>query len=69
MVSDIYSLKRNWENYIRFLEKLYPEAAISSDYYFEVSFSNKNRNELRTLAESNFNRYFTEDPNSNYNGT
>ena len=30
---------------------------------------NKNRNELRTLTQNNFNRYFTQDPNSNYNGT
>jgi len=71
MVSDIRSLKRNWENYIRFLEKLYPEADISFDYYFHEPFSNKkkNRNKLRTLTELNFNTYFEEEPNSNYNGT
>jgi hypothetical protein len=46
MVSDIYSLKQNWENYIRFLEKLYPKAAISSDYYFEKPDSNKKKIEM-----------------------
>ena len=68
-ISEVYLLKQNWENYIKFLKKLYPEAHISFDYYFEVSFSNKNRNELRTLTQNNFNRYFTQDPNSNYNST
>jgi hypothetical protein len=68
-ISEVYLLKQNWEKYINFLKKLYPEADISFDYYFEVPFSNKNRNRLKTLKQANFNRYFTEDPNSNYNGT
>ena len=67
-ISEVLSLKQNWENYINFLRKLYSEADIDYDFYFEYPHSNKNRNELRTLTQTNFNRYFTEDPNSNYEG-
>ena len=67
-MSDALFLKENVKNYISFLKKLYPEADIDYDFYFEVPFSNKNRKGLKTLTQTNFNRYFTEDPNLNYEG-
>jgi hypothetical protein len=63
---------QRWENYYKFLCKLYPDAEIYINFYPERFFSSssRNRNRLNKLKYQNFKKFFKEDQelsNNNYN--